>query len=74
MATLHIARGRSAARLACIGWVRFRRFTMKASRLLSAAFVLLALALGSLATSACTSAPDNGASGSSGGTPSNGGY
>ena len=45
---------------------------MKASRLLSAVFVLLALALGSLATGACTST-DNSASGSSGNS-SSGGY
>ncbi|CAB3781653.1 hypothetical protein [Paraburkholderia caffeinilytica] len=47
---------------------------MKVSRILSAAFVLLALALGSLATSGCTSATDNSASGTSGNTGSGGGY
>ncbi|QQC64925.1 hypothetical protein [Paraburkholderia ginsengisoli] len=46
---------------------------MKASRILSAVFVLLALAFGSLATSACTSATDSSASGSSGNS-SGGGY
>jgi hypothetical protein len=50
-----------------------RRFTMKASRILSAVFVLLALAFGSLATSGCTSTADNSASGTSG-TSSGGGY
>ncbi|MEM5458797.1 MULTISPECIES: hypothetical protein [Paraburkholderia] len=45
---------------------------MKVSRILSAVFVLLALAGGTLATSACTSATDSGASSSSGG--SSGGY
>jgi hypothetical protein len=50
-----------------------RRLTMKASRILSAVFVLLALAFGSLATSGCTSATDNSASGSSGNS-SGGGY
>ncbi|CAB3807238.1 hypothetical protein LMG28614_06557 [Paraburkholderia ultramafica] len=47
---------------------------MKASRILSAVFVLLALALGSLATSGCTSATDNGASGSSSNSGGGGGY
>ncbi|MFM0596599.1 MULTISPECIES: hypothetical protein [Paraburkholderia] len=46
---------------------------MKSSRVLSAIFVLLALALGSLVTSACTSATDTGASSSSG-NGSSGGY
>lgn len=46
---------------------------MKASRILSAVFVLLALAFGSLATTACTSTTDSSASGSSG-TSSGGGY
>jgi hypothetical protein len=50
-----------------------RRLTMNASRILSAVFVLLALAFGSLATSACTSATDSSASGSSGNS-SGGGY
>ena len=47
---------------------------MKASRILSAAFVLLALTLGSLATGGCTSATDGGASSSSGTSSSGGGY
>ncbi|MFL9893576.1 hypothetical protein SAMN02787142_1633 [Burkholderia sp. WP9] len=47
---------------------------MKLSRILSAVFVLLALAGGTLATSACTSATDSSASGTSGGTGSGGGY
>ncbi|MFL9867098.1 hypothetical protein PQR67_23235 [Paraburkholderia fungorum] len=48
---------------------------MKISRIFSAAFVLLALALGSLTTSGCTSAAtDSGASGTSGNTGSGGGY
>jgi hypothetical protein len=47
---------------------------MKASRILSAVFVLLALALGSLATSGCTSATDNSASGSSSNSGGGGGY
>jgi hypothetical protein len=46
---------------------------MNASRILSAVFVLLALAFGSLATSGCTSATDSSASGSSGNS-SGGGY
>ncbi|HEY4298801.1 MAG TPA: hypothetical protein VGM85_20185 [Paraburkholderia sp.] len=46
---------------------------MKASRVLSAVFVLLALAFGSLATTACTSATDGSASSSSGNS-SGGGY
>ncbi|ANB72346.1 hypothetical protein AYM40_08210 [Paraburkholderia phytofirmans OLGA172] len=74
MAALHFARGRSDSRLAGTGWALIRRLTMKVSRILSAAFVLLALALGSLATSACTSATDNSASGTSGNTGSGGGY
>ncbi|HEY2024985.1 hypothetical protein [Paraburkholderia sp.] len=45
---------------------------MKASRFLSAVFVLLALGFGTLATSACTTA-DNSASGTSGNS-SGGGY
>lgn len=45
---------------------------MKVSRILSAAFVLLALALGSFAMSGCTSGTDSGASNTSGG--SSGGY
>jgi hypothetical protein len=73
MAALHVARGRSGPRLARAGQALIRRLNMKVSRILSAAFVLLALALGSLATSACTSATDSGASGASGGT-SSGGY
>ncbi|SIT39872.1 hypothetical protein BN2475_230034 [Paraburkholderia ribeironis] len=48
--------------------------TMKASRILSAVFVLLALAFGSLATSACTSTADNSASGTSGSSGGGGGY
>jgi uncharacterized membrane protein YgcG len=51
-----------------------RRLTMKVSRILSAVFVLLALAGGTLATSACTSATDSGASSTSGGSSSGGGY
>jgi hypothetical protein len=51
-----------------------RRVAMKASRILSAAFVLLALTLGSLATGGCTSATDSGASSSSGTSSSGGGY
>jgi hypothetical protein len=47
---------------------------MKASRILSAVFVLLALALGSLATGGCTSATDGGASGTSGTSSGGGGY
>ncbi|WP_162844469.1 hypothetical protein [Paraburkholderia ribeironis] len=47
---------------------------MKASRILSAVFVLLALAFGSLATSACTSTADNSASGTSGSSGGGGGY
>ncbi|WP_167361451.1 hypothetical protein [Paraburkholderia ginsengiterrae] len=47
---------------------------MKVSRILSAVFVMLALALGSLATSGCTSTTDSGASSSSGGSGSGGGY
>jgi hypothetical protein len=76
MAALHIARGRSGPRLARTGQALIRRLTMTASRILSAAFVLLALALGSLATSACTSATDSSASGANGasGTSSTGGY
>jgi hypothetical protein len=76
MAALHIARGRSGPRLARTGQALIRRLTMTASRILSAAFVLLALALGSLATSACTSANDSSASGANGasGTSSTGGY
>jgi hypothetical protein len=46
---------------------------MNASRILSAVFVLLALAFGSLATTGCTSATDSSASGSSGNS-SGGGY
>ncbi|MFM0227155.1 MULTISPECIES: hypothetical protein [Paraburkholderia] len=46
---------------------------MKVSRILSAVFVLLALAGGTLATSACTSATDSGASSTSG-SGSSGGY
>ncbi|MFM0200117.1 hypothetical protein PQR53_09575 [Paraburkholderia fungorum] len=45
---------------------------MKVSRLLSAAFVLLALALGSFTMSGCTSGTDSGASSTSG--SSSGGY
>jgi hypothetical protein len=45
---------------------------MKVSRILSAVFVLLALAFGTLATSACTTS-DSGASGTSGNS-SSGGY
>jgi hypothetical protein len=74
MAALHIARGRSGPRLARTGQALIRRLTMTASRILSAAFVLLALALGSLATSACTSATDSSASGTSGNSGSGGGY
>lgn len=74
MAALHIARGRSDPRLAGAGRALIRRLTMKVSRILSAVFVLLALALGSLATSACTSATDSSASGTSGNTGSGGGY
>jgi len=74
MAALHIARGRSDPRLAGTGRVLIRRLTMKVSRILSAVFVLLALALGSLATSACTSATDSSASGTSGNSGSGGGY
>jgi hypothetical protein len=74
MAALHIARGRSDPRLAGTGRVLIRRLTMKVSRILSAVFVLLALALGSLATSACTSATDSNASGTSGNSGSGGGY
>ncbi|MFL9988308.1 hypothetical protein [Paraburkholderia sediminicola] len=44
---------------------------MKVSRILSATFMLLALALGSLATSGCTT--DSSASGASGNTSSSGG-
>jgi hypothetical protein len=51
-----------------------RRSTMKVTRILSAVFVMLALGLGSLATSGCTSATDNGASGTSGGSGSSSGY
>ncbi|MFP3566557.1 hypothetical protein [Paraburkholderia sp. SIMBA_030] len=48
---------------------------MKATRILSTVFVLLALALGSLATSGCTSATDSGASSTSGsGGGTGGGY
>jgi hypothetical protein len=47
---------------------------MKVSRILSAAFVLLALALGSFAMSGCTSGTDSGASSTSGGSSSGGGY
>lgn len=47
---------------------------MKVTRILSAVFVMLALGLGSLATSGCTSATDNGASGTSGGSGSSSGY
>ena len=47
---------------------------MKATRILSAVFMVLALALGSFATSGCTSATDTGASGTSGGSGSSGGY
>ena len=46
---------------------------MTISRIFSAICVLLVLAFGSLATSACTSATDNTASGSSGNS-SGGGY
>lgn len=46
---------------------------MKASRILSTVFVLLALALGSLATSGCTATADNSASGTNGNS-SGGGY
>jgi hypothetical protein len=75
MAALHIARSRSDSRHAGTGRGFIRRLTMKLSRIFSAAFVLLALALGSLATSACTSAAtDNSASGSSGSSGSSGGY
>jgi hypothetical protein len=48
------------------------RLTMKASRILSAILVLFAIAFGSLATGACTTA-DNAASGTSGNS-SGGGY
>ncbi|MFM0084954.1 hypothetical protein [Paraburkholderia sediminicola] len=44
---------------------------MKVSRILSATFMLLALALGSLATSGCTT--DSSASGASGNSSSSGG-
>lgn len=48
---------------------------MKATRILSTVFVLFALALGSLATSGCTSATDSSASSPSGsGSGSGGGY
>ncbi|RKT27477.1 hypothetical protein B0G69_3298 [Paraburkholderia sp. RAU2J] len=47
---------------------------MKASRIVSAFLVLLALAFGSLATSGCTSATDNSASGTSGNSNGGGGY
>ncbi|SMG27062.1 hypothetical protein [Paraburkholderia susongensis] len=46
---------------------------MKASRILSALFVLLALAFGTLTSGGCTSTGDNTASGSSGNS-SGGGY
>ncbi len=46
---------------------------MKVSRILSAVFVMLALAFGSLATSACTSTTDSGASSTSGGGGGGGG-
>ena len=72
MAALHIARGRSALPVPMTGRALIRRLTMKVSRLLSAAFVLLALALGSLATSGCTT--DSSASGASGNSSSGGGY
>jgi hypothetical protein len=49
------------------------RLIMTISRIFSAVCVLLALAFGSLATSACTSATDSSASGSSGNS-SSGGY
>ncbi|AXL53409.1 hypothetical protein DSC91_006807 [Paraburkholderia caffeinilytica] len=74
MAALHIARGRSGSGSQAPSGALIRRLTMKVSRILSAAFVLLALALGSLATSGCTSATDNSASGTSGNTGSGGGY
>lgn len=48
---------------------------MTLSRFFSAAFVLLALAFGSLTMSGCTSAAtDNSASGTSGNSGSGGGY
>ncbi|ABE30178.1 hypothetical protein Bxe_A2785 [Paraburkholderia xenovorans LB400] len=72
MAALHRARGRPASRLAQGVRALMRRFTMKVSRILSAVFVVLALAAGTLATSACTT--DGGASGTSGGNSSGGGY
>ena len=72
MAALHFARGRSDPRFAGAGRALIRRLTMKVSRILSATFVLLALALGSLAMSGCTT--DSGASGASGNSSSGGGY
>jgi uncharacterized membrane protein YgcG len=73
MATLHPARSQSALPVRMIGRAFIRRLTMKVSRLLSAVFVLLALALGSFAVSGCTSGTDSGASSTSGGS-SSGGY
>jgi hypothetical protein len=67
MAVLHSTR-EGSVRLGFI-W----RLTMTISRFFSAICVLLVLAFGSLATSACTSATDNTASGSSGNS-SGGGY
>ncbi|MBN3807085.1 hypothetical protein GXB81_29195 [Paraburkholderia sp. Ac-20336] len=46
---------------------------MKASRILSSLFVLLALAFGTLASGACAATTDNAASGSSSNSNSSGG-
>lgn len=47
---------------------------MKASRILSTVFVMLALAFGSLTTGACAATTDSGASSTSTSSGSGGGY